>query len=61
MLPAAAFADHEKLDNLVILYDGNKVVLDKMAEYTQSEDVLARYEAYGWDVYRRWRKLWSWI
>ena len=29
MLPAAAFADHEKLDNLVILYDGNKVVLTR--------------------------------
>lgn len=48
---AAAFAAHEKLDNLVILYDANEVTLDKMAEYTQSEDILKRYEAYGWEVY----------
>jgi len=48
---AAAFAAHEKLDNLVILYDANEVTLDKMAEYTQSEDILARYDAYGWETY----------
>jgi transketolase len=47
---AACFAAHEKLDNLVVLYDANDVTLDKMAEFTQSEDVGARYEAYGWDV-----------
>eukprot|EP00979_Chaetoceros_neogracilis_P003659 scaffold652_cov188-Chaetoceros_neogracile.AAC.5 len=48
---AAAFAAHEKLDNLVILYDANEVTLDKMAEYTQSEDIVKRYEAYGWEVF----------
>jgi transketolase len=48
---AAAFAAHEKLDNLIILYDANEVTLDKMAEYTQSEDILKRYEAYGWETY----------
>lgn len=48
---AAAFAAHEKLDNLIVLYDANEVTLDKMAEYTQSEDVLKRYEAYGWETY----------
>jgi len=48
---AACFAAHEKLDNLIVLYDANEVTLDKMAEYTQSEDILKRYEAYGWDVY----------
>jgi len=48
---AAAFAAHEKLDNLIVLYDANEVTLDKMAEYTQSEDILKRYEAYGWETY----------
>merc|ERR1712106_5499 len=48
---SAAFAAHEKLDNLVILYDANEVTLDKMAEYTQSEDILARYNAYGWETF----------
>jgi transketolase len=48
---SAAFAAHEKLDNLIVLYDSNEVTLDKMAEYTQSEDIVKRYEAYGWEVY----------
>jgi transketolase len=33
------------------MYDANEVTLDKMAEYTQSEDILKRYEAYGWEVF----------
>merc|ERR1719273_2603596 len=48
---AACFAAHEKLDNLIVLYDANEVTLDKIAEYTQSEDILKRYEAYGWEVF----------
>lgn len=48
---SACFAAHEKLDNLIILYDANEVTLDKMAEYTQSEDIVKRYEAYGWEVF----------
>merc|ERR1712003_302895 len=48
---AAAFAAHEQLDNLIVLYDANEVTLDKMAEYTQSEDIIKRYEAYGWEVF----------
>ena len=48
---AACFAAHEKRDNLIVLYDANEVTLDKMAEYTQSEDILKRYEAYGWEVF----------
>jgi len=48
---SACFAAHEKLDNLIVLYDANEVTLDKMAEYTQSEDIMARYEAYGWETY----------
>merc|ERR1712176_790834 len=48
---AAAFAAHEKLDNLIVLYDSNEVTLDKMAEYTQSEDIMGRYDAYGWETF----------
>jgi len=44
---AAAFAAHEKLDNLIVLYDSNDVTLDAMADKTQSEDIAARYKAYG--------------
>ena len=35
---ASCFAAHEKLDNLIVLYDANDVTLDKMAEFAQSED-----------------------
>jgi len=48
---SAAFAAQEKLDNLIVLYDSNEVTLDKMAEYTQSEDIIKRYDAYGWETY----------
>ena len=48
---SATFAAHEKLDNLIIIYDSNEVTLDKMAEYTQSEDIIKRYEAYGFETY----------
>lgn len=48
---SATFAAHEKLDNLIILYDSNEVTLDKMAEYTQSEDIMKRYDAYGFETY----------
>merc|ERR1719298_212534 len=47
---AAAFAGHEKLDNMILMYDSNGVTLDKMAEHTQSEDVQMRFEAQGWEV-----------
>lgn len=47
---AAAFAAHEKLDNVIALYDANDVTLDAMADKTQSEDVAARFRAYGWEV-----------
>jgi transketolase len=47
---AAAFAAHNKLDNLIYIFDSNDVTLDQMADFTQSEDVAARFRAYGWDV-----------
>nr|AFA52567.1 transketolase [Vaucheria litorea] len=47
---AACFSAQEGLDNLIVVYDANDVTLDKMAEFTQKEDVAKRYEAYGWDV-----------
>jgi len=47
---AAEFAGHQKLDNLILIYDANYVTLDAMAKATQSEDTGKRFEAYGWDV-----------
>lgn len=47
---AVAFAAHNKLDNLILIYDANEVTLDAQAEETQSEDTAKLYEALGWDV-----------
>ena len=47
---AASFAGHQKLDNLVLVYDSNDVTLDAMACETQSEDTAKRFEAYGFEV-----------
>lgn len=48
---ASCFAAHEKLDNLIVLYDDNKMTLDREANYTQSEDIIMRYQALGWETY----------
>ncbi len=47
---AVAFAGHQGLDNLILIYDSNEVTLDAQAEASQSEDVAALYTALGWDV-----------
>ncbi|MBE2179717.1 MAG: transketolase [Chthoniobacterales bacterium] len=47
---ASALAGHLQLDNLILIYDSNDVTLDAMALFTQSEDTIGRYKAYGWDV-----------
>src|SRR5207237_4700966 len=47
---AAALAGHQKLDNLIVVYDANYVTLDAMAAQTQSEDTAKRFEAYGFEV-----------
>jgi transketolase len=48
---AAAFAGHFKLDNLILIYDSNRVTLDAMAALSQSENTALRFEAYGFDVH----------
>lgn len=47
---AIAFAGHNGLDNLVLIYDSNDVTLDAMADVTQSYDACARFRAFGWDA-----------
>jgi transketolase len=48
---AAAFAGHQKLDNLILIYDSNDVTLDAMAIASQSEDTAERFRAYGFEVH----------
>lgn len=47
---ASALAGHLGLDNLVLMYDANKVTLDGFLAESGSEDTKQRYLAYGWDV-----------
>ncbi len=47
---AIAFAGHNGLDNLILIYDSNDVTLDAMAEVTQSEDAASYFKAVGWDA-----------
>lgn len=49
-MEAISFAAHQKLDNLILIYDANDVTLDAMADKTQSENTAARFKAIGWDV-----------
>ncbi|HTL68840.1 MAG TPA: transketolase [Lacunisphaera sp.] len=49
-MEACAFAGHQGLDNLILIYDSNDVTLDAMAAKTQSENTGARFKAIGWDV-----------
>ena len=45
---ACSLAGHLKLGKLITFYDDNDTTLAAGTEVTFSEDVLARYEAYGW-------------
>ncbi|HZG06271.1 MAG TPA: transketolase [Streptomyces sp.] len=49
---ASSLAGHQKLGNLIALYDDNHISIEGDTATAMSEDVLARYEAYGWHVQR---------
>ncbi|MFE5769082.1 transketolase [Streptomyces sp. NPDC056485] len=49
---ASALAGHQKLGNLVLLWDDNHISIEGDTETAVSEDTLGRYEAYGWHVQR---------
>ena len=47
---ACSLAGHLKLDNLILFYDSNKITIEGSTSLAMSEDVGARFEAYGWNV-----------
>ncbi|MFG2756165.1 transketolase [Streptomyces wuyuanensis] len=49
---ASSLAGHQKLGNLVLLWDDNHISIEGDTETAVSEDTLKRYEAYGWHVQR---------
>ena len=47
---AASFAAHQRLSNLCWIYDSNRVTIEGHTDITFTEDVAARFVAYGWNV-----------
>jgi len=47
---ASSLAGHLGLGKLIVLYDDNKITIDGETSLSFTEDVLARYTAYGWHV-----------
>lgn len=47
---AASFAGHLKLSGLTVVYDDNRISIDGSTALTFTEDVCARFEAYGWNT-----------
>jgi transketolase len=49
---AASLAGHLGLDNLCWIYDNNHITIEGHTNITFTEDVAARFLAYGWNVLR---------
>src|SRR5215470_2172080 len=49
---AASLAAHLELDNLCWIYDNNRITIEGNTRITFTEDVEARFLAYGWNVLR---------
>ncbi|MFI8998342.1 transketolase [Streptomyces sp. NPDC053542] len=49
---ASSMAGHQKLGNLIMLWDDNHISIEGDTETAISEDTVKRYEAYGWHVQR---------
>lgn len=47
---ASSLAGHQQLGNLVVIYDSNQISIEDDTNVAFTEDVAARYEAYGWQV-----------
>ena len=48
---AASLAGHQQLGNLIAFYDANQISIEDDTAIAFTEDVAARYQAYGWDVH----------
>lgn len=49
---AASLAGHLRLGKLIYLYDDNKITIEGSTDLAFTENVAARFEAYGWHVQR---------
>ena len=47
---ASAIAGHQQLGNLTVVWDDNQISIEDDTRVAMSEDVIARYQSYGWHV-----------
>ena len=47
---ACSIAGHNKLDNLILIYDSNRITIEGSTDLSISENIRMRFEAQGWDV-----------
>ena len=47
---ASSLAGTQRLGNLTLIYDNNRISIEDDTRTALSEDVAARYRAYGWHV-----------
>jgi transketolase len=54
---AASLAGHQKLGNLVVIYDSNQISIEDDTNISFTENIIDRYESYGWHTQTvDWRK-----
>jgi len=47
---ACSIAGHNGLDNLIMIYDSNRITIEGSTDLSISENIMQRFEAQGWDV-----------
>ncbi|QOP42745.1 transketolase [Sulfurimonas sediminis] len=47
---ACSLAGHNKLDNLILIYDSNRITIEGNTDLSISEDIRARFESQCWEV-----------
>src|SRR5690606_30513824 len=59
---ASSLAGHQHLGNLIAIYDANQISIEDDTDVAFTEDVAARYAAYGWQVLEvDWKKTGEYI
>ena len=47
---ACSIAGHNQLDNLILIYDSNRITIEGSTDLSISEDIRKRFESQAWDV-----------
>ena len=47
---ASSIAGHNKLDNLIVIYDSNRITIEGSTDLSISENIRNRFESQAWDV-----------